>query len=288
MRWASIVNAHLFPGPDIIPALAHAAQTAIASHNTSVQTSISASPAPSAVDSDEFESIQEGNGSLLPNGRSNKPLDSSDSDSDSDSTSPDAKTQRLTALHNCSGVSVSTTISTRSEAISPDPSIIPHSLSREASADNFHTAADKKDHDALLEKLGPPPFYRSLLLLAQMSSRDNFLDPPYTTACLHHARAHRDFVMGFVAQESLNTDPDDAFITMTPGVQLPPADGGSGGDALGQRYNTPRAAIHDAGSDIIIVGRGIYATADRKRAALEYRQQGWAAYCERVRPGPQQ
>lgn len=131
-----------------------------------------------------------------------------------------------------------------------------------------------------LEELGSPPFYRSLLLLAQMSNKDNMLTPEYTAECVKHARLNNKFVMGFIAQESLHNESDDNFITLTPGVQL-----AAGGDALGQQYNTPEKVIGSAGSDIIIVGRGILAASDRRQAAREYRKQGWEAYESRVRAG---
>ncbi len=67
--------------------------------------------------------------------------------------------------------------------------------------------------------------------------------------------AHDDFVTpctGFIAQHKLQDEPLDEFIYMTPGVSL-----SSTGDALGQQYNTPAAAVGTSLTDIIIVGRGI-------------------------------
>ena len=260
-----MINAHLFPGPSIITALSEAAKKAIIAYNTSVSTDISASPAPSVVDSgNDNESVEAD--------------DDKDSDEDSDSETEETEEERTSRKH--SFVSVSTTISTRTETISPQPALKP-SLSRGSTEDSEEEEdEDEDDPEAVLEALDPPPFYRSLLLLAEMSSKDNFLTPPYTQSCVKHARANRDFVMGFIAQHSLNAEKDDNFITMTPGVQAQ-----AGGDALGQQYNTPHKVITEAGSDIIIVGRGVLDDPDRRQAAHEYRKQGWMAYEERLRAG---
>ena len=263
MRWAPIVNANLFPGPAIITALSEAALKAIAAHNTSVQTDISASPVHSASGNDN-ESVET--------------EDEDDSlDCDSDSEKEETDEDRKGRKH--SVVSVSTTISTKTETISPQPDLRT-TLSRGSSAGNEDEDDETEDEESVLEALGPPPFYRSLLLLAEMSTKDNFLTPQYTQACVKHARSNRDFVMGFIAQQSLNSEKDDNFITMTPGVQL-----SAGGDALGQQYNTPRKIIGEAGCDIMIVGRGVLTASDRRRAAHEYRKQGWQAYEDRLKAG---
>jgi len=88
--------------------------------------------------------------------------------------------------------------------------------------------------------------------------------------------------MGFIAQQSLNQQQGDNFITMTPGVQL-----AAGGDGLGQQYNTPAKVIGENGADVIIVGRGVLKAEDRRRAAAQYRRQGWEAYTQRLRSGRQ-
>ncbi|MCF6767803.1 orotidine-5'-phosphate decarboxylase [Thiotrichales bacterium 19S11-10] len=112
-----------------------------------------------------------------------------------------------------------------------------------------------------------------LLLLAQMSSQNNFFTKDYTEAAVNLAYQHQDFVIGFIAQEKL-TD-DDSFVVMTPGVQL-----NAGVDALGQQYNTPETAILDHKTDIVIVGRGIYKAENPKEAAIAYQQKAYKAYLQ--------
>lgn len=170
-------------------------------------------------------------------------------------------------------VSVSTTISLRTESISPRPD------------SDFHPDdAFNIGKEALLARLGETPFLRSLLLLAEMSSEGHLMTPEYRQKSVEIARANRQFVMGFIAQRSLNTEPEDNFITMTPGCQLPPPgqEGQKLGDALGQQYNTPRKLILEQGCDIIIVGRGIVRAQNRVAEAERYRAEGWKAYTDRV------
>jgi uridine monophosphate synthetase len=141
----------------------------------------------------------------------------------------------------------------------------------------------ENEEDVVFAGIEEPPLDRGLLVLAQMSSAGNLLDAAYTKACVDIARDHRDFVMGYIAQESLNTSADDQFITMTPGCQLPSGDEGQpNGDGLGQQYNTPARLIGEKGVDIIIVGRGIIKAADPVYEAERYRRKGWAAYEERI------
>ena len=113
---------------------------------------------------------------------------------------------------------------------------------------------------------------RGLLLLAEMSSAGHLLDAAYVEKTLAMAEDFPDFVMGFIARQKIATDP--RWITMTPGVQF----NNETGDGLGQQYITPQHAILDNGSDIIIVGRGIYASSHPSQFAKKYRASGWEAY----------
>lgn len=118
-----------------------------------------------------------------------------------------------------------------------------------------------------------------LVLLAQMSSKGNLTElSGYTEAAGKMAESEPDFVMGFISQGRLNSVKDaDSYIYMTPGVKLV-----AGGDALGQQYNTPEKAIFERGTDVIIVGRGIYQADDPCSEAEKYRVAGWSAYQKRL------
>lgn len=130
------------------------------------------------------------------------------------------------------------------------------------------------------------PMERGLLILAQMSSKGNFMTADYTKACVESAREHKNYVMGFISQESLNSSSDDQFMSMTPGCQLPPADEPEdavvNGDGKGQQYNTPKKIVGQLGNDIIIVGRGIIKADNPVAEAERYRKLAWEAYQERI------
>ncbi len=109
---------------------------------------------------------------------------------------------------------------------------------------------------------------RALVLLPQMSSAGNLASGEYTKKTVAMAQHEKDFVIGFIAREYL----DGRFLHFTPGVKMQ-----EGGDGLGQQYITPEKAIQQ-GSDVIIVGRGIYQSKDPRKSAQEYKKSGWDAY----------
>lgn len=125
-----------------------------------------------------------------------------------------------------------------------------------------------------LKKIGLP-LGRCLLLLAEISSTGNLIDDVYRQATLAMAKQHKDFVIGFIAQHKLCDDPD--FIYFTPGVGL-----NEEAEKLGQNYLHPTKAIVENGSDVIIVGRGIYRDQSPQQAAQRFRELGWQAYEQRI------
>ena len=114
------------------------------------------------------------------------------------------------------------------------------------------------------------------------------------------AIAHPEFVVGVVCRQRPPALPP-SMVAMTPGVKLL-----QGTDSLGQDYITPEKvrifftltphsnthththmhslaqAIGELGSDIIIVGRGIYTAPNVVETAKEYKERGFAAYLQRM------
>lgn len=261
--WAHIINAHIFPGPAIIKALHESANSAVAANNSTIRTEITGGDVNGYFSSEN---------SSAPPGEDTRP---------SKTEHPANRKESL--------VSISTTISTSTEYMSPPLT---------AGGDSQRT---NSDFNTMV-----PPLARGLLILAQMSSKDNLFTEVYTQRCLEMAREDPSFVLGFIAQEALNKEPDDNFIVMTPGVNMPPSTeasrsnspsasrlkssmsrqipigGGVKGDSLGQQYNTPRKVIVEKGVDIVIVGRGLYKADDAASEAERYRKEAWSAYLERV------
>jgi uridine monophosphate synthetase len=118
---------------------------------------------------------------------------------------------------------------------------------------------------------------RGLLLLAEMSSSGHLMNAEYQARTLEMAEQFPQFVIGFISQHALSSNP--CWIYLTPGINHSNAQ-----DQLSQQYTSPEKAIGEQGSDVIIVGRGILKAKDPLQEAKSYRQAGWDAYCKRMKP----
>ena len=110
----------------------------------------------------------------------------------------------------------------------------------------------------------------ALIILQEMSSKDNLLTPEYTKKAQEMAQEYGDYVIGFIGMKKSLKDP--RFMMFTPGVKLE-----KGTDQLGQQYNDVESAIAK-GTDVIIVGRGIYQAEDPGAEALKYQELAWKTY----------
>ncbi|PHH66842.1 hypothetical protein CDD81_5974 [Ophiocordyceps australis] len=261
IEWAHIVNVNMVPGKASVTSLANAATRWLERYPYEVKTLVSVGT-PRA---DQFE-----DGDVSSSRTSCGGGDGCDEDhvmnQDEDNSADDRGTEEKRK-----GSIVSVTTVTQQYESADSPRFVKNT----SSAD-----------DVLFPGIEEAPMARGLLILAQMSSAGNFMNREYTQACVEAAREHSDFVMGFVSQESLNSEPEDAFIHMTPGCQLPhqheDQSGAVPGDGKGQQYNTPQKLIKVCGSDIAIVGRGILKAANPQEEAQRYRSAAWKAYLERI------
>lgn len=118
---------------------------------------------------------------------------------------------------------------------------------------------------------------RGLLMLAELSSKGSLAHGKYTQGTVDIAKTDKDFVIGFISQKEMGGREEGFdWLIMTPGVGLDDK-----GDALGQQYRTVSDVVA-TGSDIIIVGRGLFSKGRDPRAEGErYRKAGWDAYLKR-------
>ena len=57
------------------------------------------------------------------------------------------------------------------------------------------------------------------------------------------------------------------------------------GDGMGQQYNSPESVVLEKGCDVVIVGRGIIKSENRRKEAERYRVAAWNAYEKRIAGG---
>lgn len=259
IEWAHIVNANIDAGKPMVAAMAEAAAKWRERVNYEVRTLVSVgTPLSDAFDDAEAEPVAD-----LPPSRRESESKNSTHGGPSVPGAANPNNGRKGSI-----VSITTVTQSYEPAASP------------------RLTKTMPEEDVLFPGIEEAPFERGLLLLAQMSTEGCLMTPAYTQACVEAARENRRFVMGFVSQESLNTEADDDFLHMTPGCKLPPPgqdeNGSIPGDGLGQQYNTPAKLVKLCGTDIIIVGRGIIGAADPAFEAERYRRRGWKAYLERI------
>lgn len=107
-----------------------------------------------------------------------------------------------------------------------------------------------------------------VVAIVEMSTKGTLTDDYYVGKALNVAQNSPN-IMGAVAQRKVSDD----LLLFTPGVNF-----SSVGDAKGQQYNTPEKVFNEYHTDFIIVGRGIYKSAEPAVVAEEYKTLGWEAY----------
>ncbi|KAL2195707.1 Orotidine 5'-phosphate decarboxylase domain-containing protein [Corynascus similis CBS 632.67] len=273
IEWAHITNANIDAGKDMVRAMAEAAAKWKERINYEVRTSVTVGTPVS----DQFDEAEE-----QTQAQARQQLQSQSQQQQQSQRDDKGEPQRLDAqdeqhqkdnqdVDGRKGSIVSVTTVTQSFEPAHSPRL---------------SKTNEEGDDTVFPGIEEAPVDRGLLLLAQMSSKGCLMTKDYTQACVEAAREHKDFVMGFVSQEALNSAPDDTFIHMTPGCKLPPPgeeeNGPVEGDGLGQQYNTPDKLINVCGTDIVIVGRGITNAGDPPSEAERYRRKAWKAYLARL------
>lgn len=98
-----------------------------------------------------------------------------------------------------------------------------------------------------------------ILPIHQLSTVDNLIDTKYSWTVKNMAYQFQN-IIGFITQEHVM----DGLLNFSPGVNI-----SNNGDNQGQRYNTPETMIKK-GTNVFIVGRGIYESNDPVKTCIEY------------------
>ena len=100
-----------------------------------------------------------------------------------------------------------------------------------------------------------------VLLIHNLSTKDNLIDDHHSKAIEQMALKNKN-VIGFITQEKVF----DGYLHFTPGVRIDITE-----DSMGQTYRTPKT-MKDRGTDIFIIGRGIYQSKNPIESAIKYKQ----------------
>ena len=103
----------------------------------------------------------------------------------------------------------------------------------------------------------------NVLIVSQMSNSNNIIDENYTQKCYDIAKKFPDNVLGFISQTKFVED--NSFMFFTPGIHL------NSKSKKDQNYKTPSEAFR-TGSDIIIVGSGLYESKNLEEDIIAYKK----------------
>jgi orotidine-5'-phosphate decarboxylase len=126
--------------------------------------------------------------------------------------------------------------------------------------------------EVLAENFSQKKLDCAMMLVREMSTKHNHLSNNYEYKNMVDRYRTNRYVAGVVSQSN---DENDYGFKMTPGVSFE-----TGTDNKGQQYRTIEDAMQ-TGTDIIIVGRGVYAkkTDEEKLAAVNrFRETAWSLY----------
>lgn len=142
---------------------------------------------------------------------------------------------------------------------------------------------------SLMETSAPTSSPTSLLLLAEMSSKNNLFGDNIVRETLKICKKYKNYISGVVCQsrkhlqeisedlgEMGEMDGIGEMLYFTPGVNL-----NANNDDSGQQYRTIHEAILRDECDLIIVGRGITENKFYNINAKIYKEEGWRCYLER-------
>lgn len=113
---------------------------------------------------------------------------------------------------------------------------------------------------------------QGILLIANMSNKNNNFDENYKKSTIELANKNKDDVIGFICQNELC---NDIFLHLIPGVNIDVKN-----DNSDQRYISPKTAIK-RGADIIIVGRGIIKQKNILESCILYKNICWNLYIKK-------
>lgn len=109
---------------------------------------------------------------------------------------------------------------------------------------------------------------RGVLLVAQMSTKDNLINDEYTKNVINLSEKYSDLVVGLIGQSFTNSN----LFNFTPGINI-----NSDADTLDQRYNNPLDAVEN-NTELFIIGRGIYLSDNPEKECQKYRTICWDTY----------